>query len=377
MPNTIGNKILICMRHDANTKNGGDLFILKMIADVFIKKGCLVDFSTSLFPDLNGYVAIYCANLDRHFEAYIHMKRAKKHNIKFYIYTLHHPDLAVHRYLKYGVTSKKMVVSFFSLFKPSVYESIKGLLGLITVYPGLIFWPKAFLGNKTRRDILKGATCCLVACDLEMEHILKDCNVPPIQNYCKVPHVLTSDSIEKTVHEKESKLVVCAARHEERKNQLKVFDLAKKHNDYKFVFVGGRNENDRKFQIRFDELIKENNNCYYLGEVSLQELTQVIRKASIFISASWFEVLSLVELQAFISGCQMVVGKGSYVSEYFGECAQYHDGTEASLNDAFSKVLLSKINIDEYLVRSSIVKKEMSNDNFESSLCNCIKEVSQ
>lgn len=67
------------------------------------------------------------------------------------------------------------------------------------------------------------------------------------------------------------------------------------------------------------ELINRFPNMMYLGKVSPEEMTRLYYKSKIHISASWFEVSSLVDLEAYYCGCSVISSKNGYTSELLGE----------------------------------------------------------
>ncbi|WP_099746726.1 glycosyltransferase [Klebsiella pneumoniae] len=96
----------------------------------------------------------------------------------------------------------------------------------------------------------------------------------------------------------------------------------------KFSFVGGANENNAIYFDKFMELINRFPNMMYLGKVSPEEMTRLYYKSKIHISASWFEVSSLVDLEAYYCGCSVISSKNGYTSELLGERVFYFDPKE-------------------------------------------------
>ncbi|WP_194428148.1 glycosyltransferase [Klebsiella variicola] len=121
--------------------------------------------------------------------------------------------------------------------------------------------------------------------------------------------------------------ILVSGRIEPRKNQLRIInDLCE--TNYKVCFVGGANENNAIYFDKFMELINRFPNMIYLGKVSPEEMTRLYYKSKVHVSASWFEVSSLVDLEAYYCGCSVISSKNGYTSELLGERVFYFDPKE-------------------------------------------------
>lgn len=118
--------------------------------------------------------------------------------------------------------------------------------------------------------------------------------------------------------------VLVVGRIEERKNQLKIArDLGE--TPWKVTFVGADNVRNASYVKQFHKLVGEYENLRVLPHMSLRELRNLYTRSKVSLSASYFEVVSLAELEAAAHGCQVVSATSGYLRDYMGDLATYID----------------------------------------------------
>jgi len=124
--------------------------------------------------------------------------------------------------------------------------------------------------------------------------------------------------------------VCMVGRIEARKNQVAVLRVLNRMG-ISGVFVGGENPKHRRYCQRFRDMIAESKSRH-MGQLSHTETLGVMRRARLHISASWFEVSSMVDLEAHSAGCGVVSSKCGGTRELLGDTAEYVDpGSEESI----------------------------------------------
>jgi glycosyltransferase involved in cell wall biosynthesis len=109
--------------------------------------------------------------------------------------------------------------------------------------------------------------------------------------------------------------VIVVGRIEQRKNQL---NIAKEFSKsvYKVLFVGPANANSNEFFEEFTRVVDASGGrLSYIGPKSHAETLRLIGRSRLLLNASYFEVNPLVDLEACLTGTQVVTTKYSYTKE--------------------------------------------------------------
>lgn len=131
--------------------------------------------------------------------------------------------------------------------------------------------------------------------------------------------------------------VLCVARLEPRKNQLKLIE-ALGDTDLTVAFAGASGRYDTDYETMLREAAGER--MSFLGPVAREHLPGLYRSARVHVLPSWFETPGLSSLEAASHGCRVVVGNCEPVREYFGEHAVYCDPASVdSIRDAVRRAL--------------------------------------
>jgi glycosyltransferase involved in cell wall biosynthesis len=312
-------KIIFHLRSDANVKPGGDVALGRQYKKILEDDGHVVEITTSSLAFDGQYDLALTFNFDRPFEAAQFIKNCKKKNIPVMIYALHHPTDGVARYLKFGTMGLRRIFARLAFFRPAIYETIlatvKAASGNLKIEKisnlKLLYVPHA------QRFIVDNVSRILVSTQMELDKTCAEFKIAA--GKCAVlPHILDigPETARDGMERNREIDVICAGRLESRKNQLLVAQLARIMPESKFVFVGTPSRTEARYFAEFEAEIKGLSNVAYYPSLPLAELRDLFRNTRLFISLSWFEVVSLTEMEAMACGCHLIVGKYSY-AEYF------------------------------------------------------------
>ncbi|WP_157647039.1 glycosyltransferase [Actinomycetospora chiangmaiensis] len=120
--------------------------------------------------------------------------------------------------------------------------------------------------------------------------------------------------------------IVVVGRIELRKNQLAVA-RALQDSEYRALFLGRPNTANAAYVTQFVDLVGKSSNMEWIPGVASEEVGKLLRKSTVSVSASYFEVLSLADLEAASAGCRVVASQHGNTVEYLGEGATYIDPT--------------------------------------------------
>lgn len=120
--------------------------------------------------------------------------------------------------------------------------------------------------------------------------------------------------------QKDSDLVICVGRMENRKNQLNLIK-ALNNTKYKLVLIGGPSANQLKY---YDQCrAAAASNVTFLSKIPHDELVSYYQRAKVHVLASWFETTGLSSLEAAVMRCNLVITDKGDTKEYFGDHAFY------------------------------------------------------
>ena len=95
--------------------------------------------------------------------------------------------------------------------------------------------------------------------------------------------------------------------------------VAPRFPDRQFTFVCSLNPAEQAYGRKFSALIAKTPNAQSIGGLDLGGFRLLLAGAGVAASASWFEVVSLAELEALAQGCRLVATRHSYLSEFAGD----------------------------------------------------------
>lgn len=126
---------------------------------------------------------------------------------------------------------------------------------------------------------------------------------------------------------------------EPRKNQLGIIQSLKA-GAVPILFIGAINENHPDYAREFRQQVSADARLLYLGPMPAASVHAILRRAHVHVSASFCEVMSLVDLEALQCGCHVVSSKCGYSPEYAGSEFLYCDPwTPATIRAAVETAL--------------------------------------
>jgi glycosyltransferase involved in cell wall biosynthesis len=330
------------MRVDAVDKVGGDVMVIQK----YIAGGGRTSpmFSGELIVDLNADLSkfdiIHLTNVDRPAELYHYFRRAQKMCKPIVVSPIHHSYTEVQRFERQARAGAAGLVSGWFGF--SALEIPKCIVRSVK-YPALVqpLMKLIFQGTRAAQKIvLEGSAGILISTGKELEDIVHDIGpVDPVKvmrlrnGFDCFPETLDSGAMPAR------DLDVCViARIEARKNQIAILSALNKLGR-RGIFVGGENPNHASYCAEFKKRIARSNS-EYLGGLPLARTIAIMRRAKVHVSASWFEVSSLVDIDAFNAGCRVVSSVSGGTQELLGARARYVDpGSPAELEEAIAAAL--------------------------------------
>jgi glycosyltransferase involved in cell wall biosynthesis len=304
-------KILIVLRHDADYRPGGDTMLLSTLSKY------LVDFRCNIVvgvPDhVGGFDFVICANLDRPIEANELLNICQRDRVPLHLMTLHHSYAELARFLKSGLHGWKRILAMMVGFKPVYYEQFLWLLRVVASYFSKGTTLKFGNVRRSQLALLENCELLLVVSTDELKMIEQDIGAVS-SRFVEVPHIINSEPIKEVA---EKKIVFCPGRIESRKNQLFLLQVAERLNDYKFVFMGRLNASESSYCKKFMKNVSKLENVSYLKPREIKEFRSYLMSSNIVLTASRFEVTSLIELEVLKNGKKLVTSSPSYNHSFF------------------------------------------------------------
>lgn len=339
-------KIVFLTRVDAFDKNGGDTFQLLMYKKFLEEKGHSVYIENNLSIPLcmDFYILV---NLDRPLELIIYYKELKKKKLtdKMLLLPIHHSYEHIEYFekkIRDGISGTIFrVISGFHR-----REKFKNIIRGIKRRPLLKYAISHFFTDykKITRSILNDSIAVILIAEDEKYIIEKDFNIK-LKSCCLVKNgvqILELYELDKLAKERKIDIFV-SGRIEPRKNSLLIAQFFKDKN-YNVVFAGALNANSKKYCDEFCKIVNDSDNIKYVGRVESDLIHKFYMNSKIHLSASWFEVASLVDLESYAYGCHVISSKHGHTCSYLGDKAIYISPYELSSLDEKLISLLQKEN---------------------------------
>ena len=342
-------KVIFPMRIDAFTKPGGDTILVKEFTKHLGSLGAITHITDQLNYDFSDYDIVHLTNIDRPLETFHYFTLAKNANKKIVISAIHHSYVDIARYECEGRSGLlalvlKMLKSF------NAREHFKNVIRALKK-PELFLpaWRLFRVGmQNAQKIILSESERVFLQAIKEGADIKRDIvddldNLRIIYNGVSLPRLLLNTT-SVAGHKKRDIDVLVVARIESRKNQLKILEAVEKLG-IKAVFLGGENPFHKSYAKYFrSKLIGTKSE--HMAAISHEMLPSLYERARVHVSASWFEVSSLVDLEAFAYGCAIVSSECGCTKELLADKAYYVD--PADTNDIAEKItwaLKSKLSV--------------------------------
>lgn len=332
------------MRVDALDKPGGDVQQINSYIEAGRKvgndgrcryEGTLIHDCTA---DLSGFDLVHLTNIDRPVDTYASFLSAARAGKPIFLSPIHHSYTEIQRYELEGRYGMFRLLSRILDFDRREYLRS---FARSKRYPELLSLTSRMIRRGMRnsqRAILAGVDRILVLTEKEKNDILRDFGTLAEERFLQIPNGFEGEKgsrLETRVRD----LDVCVVgRIEARKNQVVVLRVLEQLG-LSGIFVGRENPNHRSYCRTFKNMIARSSSRHFAG-LPHEEILRIMRRSRVHVSASWCEVSSLVDLEAFHAGCQVVSSQCGGTREILGESAQYVDpGSDKCIQEAIMRAM--------------------------------------
>ncbi|MDR2122238.1 MAG: glycosyltransferase family 4 protein [Flavobacteriaceae bacterium] len=317
-------KIAFLTRVDAFSKYGGDTYQLEMYCKYLeeMKHESKICFDLDVPVDFDCYILV---NLDRPLELIVYYEKLCQMNLikKTLFLTIHH-DYKIIEFFEKTIRTGILYMPLKIFNGYLKREKFKNIVRCIK-YKKLRFYTfkQLFMSySEIIRKILIDIPLILIA-DKEKEIIERDFGIIIKKYFTVYNGVDIKPVIQKDWSRRDIDILV-VGRIEPRKNVLALAKLLD-NSPYQVRFVGAINMNVPNYCRKFKKIIMKSNNMKYLGKKSPSEMINVYCRSKICISASWFEVASLVDLESYAYGCNVIASTNGHTDCYLGGRINYID----------------------------------------------------
>lgn len=332
------------MRVDALDKPGGDVLQVGSYIEAGRKIGkdghCLFDGTLicGCTADLSGFDVIHLTNIDRPVDTYASFRSAVGAGKPTLLSPIHHSNTEIERYEREGRYGIFRLISGFLDFEQR--ESLRSVVRSLR-YPELLsptsgmIWPGM---RSSQRAVLAGVDRILVLTRKEKNDILRDFGPLSEEKFALIPNGFKHETCDQEGTETRDLDVCVVGRIEARKNQVAILRVLERLG-ISGVFVGKENPNHRSYCRIFKDMIARSASRHFAG-LSHDETLRIMQRSRVHVSASWSEVSSLVDLEAFHAGCRVVSSQCGGTQEILGDRAEYVDpGSDTSIREALTRAL--------------------------------------
>lgn len=334
-----GLKVLFQARPSIFRARGGDTIQLEGTRKYLLALGVTVDFDSSDTVDCTPYDLIHLFNITHPEETWLQLQNAQRQGKPVCLSTIY--------WSEDGVRSE---IHTRQSWRQSLDEHLrtmaKGALALTSERYG-VYWRAARLRAKgglreLQSDLLRGADVLLPNAHLELEQLRRDFPFTVTKPARVVHNGIDCEVFGKPVSDRSwgtnhglGVFVLCAARIERRKNQLRLVN-ALKDSDTPVVLIG--RAADPEYAVEVRRAMKASD--LWIDEVEQEELRQAYAAACVHVLPSFFDTPGLVSLEAAAMGCNIVTSQLGSQFEYFGDRADYCDPyDEGTIRTAILKAL--------------------------------------
>lgn len=275
-------KVLFLARTDLERIKAGDTIQIRNLMSVLKEKGAKVDICLDLRPDPSGYDLVHCFNILR------------VENVASQL------D---------GVINKKVPIIITPIYW-NMEEYLKKMKP-----DKLKKWKKK---QTLRKEVLMYADMILPNAHLEWELIKKDFKL-------NKPYQVIYNGVDKSFYNKINTTrhgVISVGRIHSRKNQLSLIK-AMKGTGISLTFVGDSNE--REYYQECITAASSFPNIRFHKGVEKKALISLYKQSKVHVLTSWYDTPGLVNLEAGVSGCNLVTTNRGTAREYLNNYAYFCD----------------------------------------------------
>jgi glycosyltransferase involved in cell wall biosynthesis len=328
-------KVLFWIRPDFYTFPGGDTVQVEYTAQALSELGCKVDLSSDPRIDIRVYDIIHLWHLERCHETWLFFQKAKRNHKRIFLAPIYWPSNQI------------PLTGFWSKQLKAIKENSKNIIRLGTTSTKDQKW---FIMAALRKGWLRCREQLLNHVDLLLSNSASEADIlrqeqqsdVPIAVIPNVVDVKKCDVIKKLPWERRT-MLLCVGHFCPRKNQLALIESLK-GTDLSVVFAGGSRPMHR---IYYEHCRKEAAGQHtFLNSCSGEKILQLMSQAKVHIQVSTAETPGLVNLEAGLMGCNVVLPPLRPVRDYFEDFGHYFFTYE---KDSIRKAIVDAINTEPYL----------------------------
>ena len=329
-------RVLLQSRKSLFSVPGGDTVQVLKTAEALRARGVQCEVSTELRPDLKTWDLVHLFNLIRPQEIYCQASNASAQGKPVALSTIYLSGL------DYDRLSRRGIVGFASrVLTPDQFEYAK-VLGRAVVNgerhegTSLLF---RYGYRRLQKRIVDFTSIFLPNSVSEFQRVVRDFPLALTKPNVVVPNAVDlslfggpSPGIKPEIEALRG-CVLCVARIEERKNQLRLVRAMRGLN-WPLVLIGQPSPNSQNY---FAQVLHEaeKGKVHFVGQIDHEALRPYYDVARVHVLASWMETTGLSSLEAALVGCNLVITDMGDTKEYFGEDAFYcQPDSEESLRAA-------------------------------------------
>ena len=295
----------------------GDTIQILKTKEYLEKIGADVSVSTELNPDLEGYGLVHLFNMNC--DTYFQCLNAKKQGKVVALSPLYWPqdELLARGYGGAGILLKNDRLRNWLAY-------CRDRLSGRTLGESLLYQRKVGL-RRLQERILELSDFLLPNAEVEMDELYKNFRGIEDKPYKNIPNGVDPEFKDAKPDFFVSKygledFVLCVGAISPRKNQLSVI-TALSDTDLKTVFIGKPDFQNRGYYKKCRKLANEN--FLFIDEFPHERISSAYSAARVHVLPSWLETPGLVNLEAGLAGCNLVMGDRGSVREYFKDFAGY------------------------------------------------------
>jgi glycosyltransferase involved in cell wall biosynthesis len=329
--------VLMFNRPDVFTHLGGDCVQTIKTAEALRRLGTNVTITTEYDTDPAGFDIVHLFNITRVKTTLRALAHFKKKGVPVVLSTIYwNADELESKAQKFEVTPKHMKpgkkIEYF------VRKNIGSKFGRGKKQADL---------RNNQRLILESVRLILPNSKMERELIFRD--------FLEIPSHVVPNAVDRDFFSAAEPEIVfdkfnlspgyilCAARFDERKNQLKLIECLK-GTRHRLVLAGLNDEADRT-EYENACIRAASNNVALLPKLDARELAGLYLGAVVHALPSWYDTPGLSSLEAGLAGCRVVASDRGSTSEYFQDMAWYCDPEDAaSIRHAVERALEAPAN---------------------------------
>lgn len=321
-------RILFLSRSTLFNQPGGDTLQVEQTALYLRQLGCEVEIaSPNTKLDLHGFDLIHFFNLIRPADA----RLVFESDLPFVISSIYHD------YSEYDAGHRgwvgKILFTLFGKFGVEYLKTIARWFNNSDNFPGWQFLLKGH--KKCMQALLNRASWLISTSHQELQLIENELGTLPKSKKIN----LGSEHIVSKLSKQERQGVICAARIEGPKNQLRLI-RSLEHSNIALTLFGQAAFNQSMY---FEQCkAQAGSNVRFAGRVPDDQLVEEFLKSKVHALISYYETTGLSTLEALKMGCQVVITSRGAQPEIFGDHAFYCEPEdEASILEAVKKAMAS------------------------------------